>query len=302
MASLPKLRQLKAFQEIIRCGSIRSAAKSLGQSQPALTRTLRELETTLGTALLIRGTHGVSLTESGKAFAVRMRFILEELQRAQDELNQLNAHSQGRVTFGFSSLIAFTVLPGIFHDFRLRRPFAGVSFKEAQLSSLIPSLREGQLDFAIGTLNADISLSEFIEEPLFSAPFSIIARQGHPLANATSLEELRQASWILAETTMGYYKELDAILWPLEGSVLRSDSIASILSLVMSSDTLSVIAKAMLNPLGIGDRLIALPIAPALPEATYSLIYPRKAPLTETARLMIDTIRRHCRKHDWSRP
>ncbi|MEN3929824.1 LysR substrate-binding domain-containing protein [Microvirga sp. W0021] len=302
MQKLPKLRQLKAFQEIIRCGSIRSAAKSLGQSQPALTRTLRELEATLGTALVTRGAHGISLTESGKAFAVRMHFILEELKRAQEELSHLNAHSQGKVAFGFSSLIAFTVLPGVIRDFRMRRPLAGISFKEAQLSNLIPALREGQLDFAIGSLNEDIPLSEFIEEPLFTAPFSIIASKDHPLANCTSIDELRHAAWFLPETSMGYYKELENYLWPIEGSILHSDSISSILSLVTKIDVLSAIATAMLHPLGLGDTIVALPIKPELPSATYSLIYPRKAPLTETARLMIDTIRRHCRKHNWNKP
>lgn len=299
MSHLPKLRQLRVFQEIIRCGSIRAAAKALGQSQPALTRTIRELEATLGVALLTRGTRGVALTESGKAFAVRMRFILEELQRAQEELNQLNAHSQGKVAFGFSSLIAFTVLPGVISEFRKRRPFAGVSFKEAQLSSLIPPLREGQLDFAIGTMSSDVPLSEFIEEPLFNAAFSVLARKGHELSNCTSLQELRKASWMLPETNMGYYKRLEAYLWPIDGPLLRSDSVASILNMVLHGNHLSVIASASAKPLGISDQFCTLPISDPLPEATYSLIYPRKAPLTETARLMIDVIRRHCKKFDW---
>lgn len=296
-----KLRQLRAFQEIVRCGSIRAATKTLGLSQPALTRTLQDLEGTLGTALLVRGTHGVTLTESGKAFAARIRFVLEELQRAQEELNQLNAQSQGKVSFGFSSLIAFTILPDVIQDLRAQRPLIRISFKEAQLSSLIPPLREGQIEFAVGTLNSDVSLTEFIEEPLFVAPFSVIARRDHPLAHATSIDPTRAVSWILPEAIMGYYKELDDYLWPIEGPILRSDSIASILSMVSSGDCLSVIATAMLHPLGI-QGITALPITAPLPAATYSLIYPRKAPLTETARMAIDVIRNHCRKRDWARP
>lgn len=98
---------------------------------------------------------------------------------------------------------------------------------------------------------------------------------------------------------LGYYKRLEAYLWPIDGPLLRSDSVASILNTVLHGNHLSVIASASAKPLGISDQFCTLPISDPLPEATYSLIYPRRAPLTETARLMIDVIRRHCKKFDW---
>ncbi len=297
---MPKLHQLQAFHEIIRCGSIRSAAKVLGRTQPALTRTIRELEATLGVALLIRGTRGVVLTESGKLFAARTRFVLEEMQRAQEELKQLNAYSQGKVSFGFSSLIAFTILPAIIQHFRKKRPLASVLCKESQLSVLLPFLREGQMDFAIGSMSPDVPLSEFIEEPLFTAPFCVLARRGHPLAPCTTLQQLQQAQWILPETTIGYYKQVESYLGATDIAPLRTDSALSILNMVLYGDYLSVIAQAMAEPLGLKDSYCAVQLAEPLPVATYSLIYPRRTPLTETARLMIDIIRYHCKKYDWS--
>ena len=49
---------------------------------PAVSRTLRELEQTLETRLIVRGNQGMTLTETGRAFSQRMQFILEELERA----------------------------------------------------------------------------------------------------------------------------------------------------------------------------------------------------------------------------
>ncbi|WP_321196225.1 LysR family transcriptional regulator [Lelliottia amnigena] len=69
MRYLPKLQQLKVFQQVIRSGSIRGAARALGQSQPAVSRTLRELEQTLETRLIVRGNQGMTLTETGRAFS-----------------------------------------------------------------------------------------------------------------------------------------------------------------------------------------------------------------------------------------
>ena len=61
---LPKILQLKTFQEVIRRGSIRAAARALNQSQPAISRAIKELEHTLNTQLIVRGAKGMMLTET----------------------------------------------------------------------------------------------------------------------------------------------------------------------------------------------------------------------------------------------
>ena len=72
MRYLPKLQQLKVFQQVIRSGSIRGAARALEQSQPAVSRTIRELEQILETQLINRSSQGMTLTETGRAFALRL--------------------------------------------------------------------------------------------------------------------------------------------------------------------------------------------------------------------------------------
>lgn len=143
MRYLPKLQQLKVFQQVIRSGSIRGAARALNQSQPAVSRTLRELEQTLDTQLIVRGNQGMTLTETGRAFAQRMQFILEELERAADEIRQIEQYSQGSVAIGFSSLLALTVFPGLAGEFKTQFPQSKLLIKEGQLSTLLPALREG---------------------------------------------------------------------------------------------------------------------------------------------------------------
>jgi LysR family tdc operon transcriptional activator len=306
MNYLPKLHQLRVFQEVIRCGSIRAASRALNQSQPALTRTIKELEQVLGTALITRGTRGVTLTESGRAFSVRMQLILQELQRATDEIKQINEHTQGNVSMGFSSLIGLTIFPDVVDEFRKRLPQATLHVKEGQLSTLLPDLREGRLDFAIGTISSEVPLSEFIEEPLFSASFGVLCRKDHPLANCTSMEQLRDAKWYIPDTDMGYYKHIGKTLAPIYRNLpqfpVLSDSIICGLNLLIKSDHLAVLAVAMANPLNLNHQLTILPLETPLPKATYSLVYSRKWPLTMTAQRMINIIRWHCRNFDWHNP
>ncbi|MEX2954838.1 LysR family transcriptional regulator, partial [Serratia fonticola] len=95
MKELPKINQLKNLRAIINHGGVRLAAQALGQTQPAMTRSINELERVLGTRLFLRGESGVILTKTGTAFEARMNLILNELERAVDEVKQIEQVSHG---------------------------------------------------------------------------------------------------------------------------------------------------------------------------------------------------------------
>src|SRR5471030_3448417 len=118
MRYLPKMAEVEGFQAVIRSGNNRWAARAMDLSQPAVSRALRELEHTLDTQLVLRGNEGLTLTATGRAFAQRMQFILEELERAADEIQQMNQYTQGSVAIGCSSLIAMTVFPALADEFK----------------------------------------------------------------------------------------------------------------------------------------------------------------------------------------
>ncbi|VEJ53225.1 LysR substrate-binding domain-containing protein [Pragia fontium] len=305
MKYLPKLHQLKVFQTVIRYGSIRAAAREMKQSQPSLTRSMRELEDTLGAVLMTRGSRGIVLTEAGRAFAARMQLILEELERAADEIQQINQSSQGNIAVGFSSLPALTIFPPALVQFKSRFPKTNITVLEGQLSTLLPFLREGKLDFAIGTISPDVPLSEFIEEPLFKASFCIIARQGHPLEKCTNVAQLLEAKWFLPATSMGYYKGLESLFsnlyQALHHAPIRSDSVVTALNLILNFDYLTIVASAMLPALDINNRLCMLPITEPLPQASYSLIYPRQRPLTLAAKRFTEVLHWESQQHSWAK-
>lgn len=299
---LPKLQQLKVFQQVIRSGSIRGAARALGQSQPAVSRTLRELEQTLETRLIVRGNQGMTLTETGRAFSQRMQFILEELERAADEIRQIDQFSQGPVAMGLSSLLALTVFPALNDAFRTQFPQSTLLVKEGQLSMLLPALREGRLDFAVGTAGPGFPLDDLVRETLFNASFGIIARKGHPLAHATTFDALHNARWVLPETDMGYYQQLrlsvNDLLPQLAETPVRTDSVITGLNLVLQSDYLTIVARAMQAPFELRERICLLNID-SLPQAEYVVLYSQKSPLTLAARRLLDLLRQHCQAYHW---
>ncbi|MEL4014581.1 LysR substrate-binding domain-containing protein [Dryocola clanedunensis] len=302
MKHLPKMQHLHTFRQVVRSRSIRAAAREMGLSQPALSRTLRELEQTLGVQLFLRGQEGVTLTEAGAAFLRRTEWILEELQRAADEVEQISHFSQGKLAVGFSSLLALTVFPKLIDDFKTRRPHARLNLKEGQLATLLPLLRQGELDLAIGTINPRKVPDDVVIEPLFVAPFCIIARRGHPLEQASSVNDLRRAKWLLPETNVGYYQQLQDELNEFYGQIheepVWTESIVCGLNMVLESDYLTVVARAMSMPLHLQDRISVLPIS-TLPSAQYCVAWSQKSALTETARQFLLALRQACQGYKW---
>ena len=91
-----KLNHLRDVIAVAERGSLRSAARQLGLAQPAITRSIRELEHELGVSLFERRVSGMILTPMGKAFLRRAVGIQRELQRTRDEIRAAQGQDHGK--------------------------------------------------------------------------------------------------------------------------------------------------------------------------------------------------------------
>ena len=92
-----RLSQIRDFLAVADTGSIRAAARSLGLTQPALTKSLRQLEAELGAVLVTRSVRGIVFTALGQAFLTRARSIDGDLRRAREEIAQLQERERQRI-------------------------------------------------------------------------------------------------------------------------------------------------------------------------------------------------------------
>ena len=99
-----KFHQIRAFVEVARQGSIRGASRTLNLSQPALTKSIKELEEGMAAQLFVRRSKGVALTECGEGFYQRARLILEELRAAQDDIRQRQGEQAGQINIGMGAM------------------------------------------------------------------------------------------------------------------------------------------------------------------------------------------------------
>src|SRR5918994_5878492 len=101
-----RLNQIRDFVSIVEAGSIRAAARALGVTHPAMTKSVRQLEDDLHVQLIRRSTRGVVPTAPGRAFLARARAIQAEVRKAQEELSALAAEGSGTVNLSLSAAAA----------------------------------------------------------------------------------------------------------------------------------------------------------------------------------------------------
>lgn len=300
---LPKTQHLVVFQEVIRSGSIGSAAKELGLTQPAVSKIINDIEAYFGTELVVRKNTGVTLTNTGQVLLSWSESITREMKNMVNEMHSMTCNTVVDVSFGFPSLIGFTFMSDMIHKFKKVFPKAQVSMYEAQLSSFLPAIRDGRLDFAIGTLSDEMKLHDLHVEPLFESEFVLVASKSRTCTGTTTLASLQNEQWVLPQTNMGYYSEL---LTTLQRSginsenIVKTDSVVTIYNLVLNADFLTVFPCDMTTPFG-SNQFITIPITEALPVARYAAIWSKNYRIKNAASVLVELAKEYsasggCRK------
>ncbi len=104
-----------------------------------------------------------------------------------------------------------TLMPKVIDCFQQRYPRVNVHIVEGQLSSMLPALRQGTLDFTINTVTQLPFERELSFEPLAVVDYPVVVRQGHPLRHAKHLCELSEAKWTRPPSTSSYYSLLEQL-------------------------------------------------------------------------------------------
>lgn len=295
---LPKTQQLVVFQEVIRSGSFGSAAKQLGLTQPAVSKIINDIESNFGIELMVRKNTGVTLTSAGQVLLSYSESITREMKNMVNEMNSLSCNSVVDVSFGYPSLIGFTFLPEMIKTFKTVFPAAQVTMFEAQLSSFLPALRDGRLDFAIGTLSDEMQLQDLQVEPLFESEFVVVASKSRTYTSTVKLESLSNEQWVMPQTDMGYYKELLTTLHHHHIStenIVKTDSVVTIYNLVLNAGFLTVIPRDMIAPFG-SKEFITLKVEDVLPVARYAAVWSKNYRIKKSASVLVDLAKEYSSK------
>ena len=203
-----KLNHFRYAVAVAERGSLHGAARQLRVAQPALTRSIHELERELNVPLFERRSSGMIPTEMGEIFIRGARAVLQEIDRATAEISQISGGTYGRVSACLGVLAHITLLPNAMEAFRLRYPEVFLDILEGRFPNVEASLRNGLLDCFVGPAPPDPRGKDLHVEPLYEQETAILCRKGHPLTGATSLRDLGGAQWLSNSVTVDPEEEL----------------------------------------------------------------------------------------------
>lgn len=290
-----KIHQLRALVTVASMGSIRAASRAMCLSPAAVTKAVRELEEDIGTALVLRENAGIRFTAAGRALLVHAQAVVAQLERAEVELVSLARAAPTVLRVGVAAWIAMSSLGGVVQLFQKRMPAVSLELFEGVLTVSIPRLRDGTLDLCVGRSAPPHLHGEFAHAPLFRTSSAVVARQGHPLASCRSLEELRDAEWMLNwtpadedTTTCDLRDPFQRFLREYRPKVHVAHSLVIATSLVRHTEMLALMPWPLIEMIAVREGLCTLPISDTFNETDYSLITRRGVPLGEAARCFME--------------
>jgi len=227
-----KFRHLICFLEVARQGSFARAADALAVSQPAVSKTLKELEDLLEASLFSRGKGGVALTAAGVAF---MRYAGPCVQALREGVSSLREGApevpQARV--GVLSSAESQLMGEVVTRLHRRHEALVVSVATGSSAALLDQLRVGELDLVIGRMADSPAIQGLSFEHLYSESMTLVVRPGHPLLQASPGELGRLSGFPL--------------VLPLAGTTIRrhADSLFVQLGITPSHQRLETLSPAL---------------------------------------------------------
>lgn len=206
-----KLNALRALIAAIDTGSLRSAAKKLDVSQPALTKMVKELEAELGAPLLERSTTGVIPTAQGKILYARATAATRELDEAAQQIGQMGGRMVGELSVGAVPLALLMVIPEAVRTFSAEYPSIMLQLREELYVEQLSQFHQKAVDIVVGPIPKDMRPGEYHTERLMHIDMAVVVRRGnHAAARATRLAQLQDARWVYTSLSghTGYVRNL----------------------------------------------------------------------------------------------
>lgn len=143
------LELYKIFYTVAKYKHMTKASEELFISQPAISQSIKKLETQLGGVLFLRSNKGMELTEEGKMLYKYVKDALELIKNAETEFTSFKDLDKGEVRIGISTTLTKLLLIDVIDKFHKDYPNIDIKITNNLTSDLILDLQKGKLDFII---------------------------------------------------------------------------------------------------------------------------------------------------------
>jgi DNA-binding transcriptional LysR family regulator len=194
-----KLRHLQLLIALDQFRHLGQTAHFLSVSQPAVSKTLGEIERMFDAKLFARSTKGTEPTVTGETVIRFARHVIAEYEKTRDALQVAQDGSTGRISVGVMVVAVPVLLTQALSRFKQAMPAATVLVEEGDLTRLLPRLRMSELDLIVGRLEPGYAAPDLLTEALCQEPMCLICAPQHPLAGIKRVgwAQLREERWVM---------------------------------------------------------------------------------------------------------
>jgi DNA-binding transcriptional LysR family regulator len=292
-----KLHDLRVLMSVVEEGSMSKAAERLATSQPAISRTIADLEHSLGVCLLDRDPKGIVPTPYGRALLKRSVAALDELRLGIVDLQSLADPTAGEVRIAAPVALSTGFVPAVIDRFSRRYPRVVCRLITDEAGGVFRRLEDREVDLAIAFMTLAMDEDRMDAEVLFRTdPLVIVAGRKNPLSRRRQLglADLMNEPWTLIpeESEFSYADRVfRAAGFALPAPRVAATSILARLALVARGRFLTITSEPILRFSGYGAVLKILPIhLPSVP-FDVGVVTLKNRTLTPAAQLFIDCAR-----------
>jgi len=193
------LHDLRVLMVVVEAGSMGKAAKLLATSQPAVSRSIGDLEHALGVRLLDRSAQGIEPTLFGRALLRRGTAVFDELSQGIKDIRFLSDPTSGALTIGASIAIAESLVCNVITRLTRRYPRVAFQVHATDTATAYQALLSRKVDLAVVHIIEPPAKDLLNVDPLLEDPHVVVAGAQNPIARRRriSLAELMEEPWAL---------------------------------------------------------------------------------------------------------
>jgi DNA-binding transcriptional LysR family regulator len=289
---LKHLQMLVAIAEHRRLGMV---ADMFSVTQPALSRTLSELERIVGHALFERHAKGMVPTPEGEIIIQHARMMVADIHRAENELASLSAGGRGHCAFGIVMTPAAEHVSPTLNRILKQHPNIDISVTVGTSDSLLEGVVNRELDFAIGRIPPGFDPGMFVYENLGVESLRLVVAPHHELArqDVVTEKDLSGRSWVLQPPGSIVRQIVDSFgrrtgIKP--SGIVSTASVLLTILLVRDSDRIGIFARPVAELLERHGLLRSLPLETEFSVPPFGLISLADRSLSPSAGLVYDEL------------
>ena len=296
-----KLRHLQMLVALDQFRHLGRAAEFLSVTQPAVSKSLVEIERMFGLALFERSTRGTEPTPYGDSVVRFARSVLADYDRTRDEIAAVASGAAGRTSVGAMVVAMPVLLARAVEMLKANSSQTTVLVEEGDLTRLLPKLRLGELDLFVGRLEPGYAAPDLETEALHAEPMQAVVRPGHPLAAKRRLgwADLAKERCVMPPPWASLRVKLDQMFFRdgvhPPADIIESASFLAQISFLQQRDAVAFMARSVARHFQQQGMLKVLALKVPIELPPVGLITTRGRRRTPSTQQLVECLRRAAR-------